>query len=192
MEDNWYSATVALEPPYTILSVVDWASDSSIPYPTPPKTGTYNIFPWGVNDPEVGQRSIRKENIDSLASPVGWHALPFANDPQSEGPNRRGKDKSPTETWRNTTTTWGNNVFAHENWEGRNEWIDNYRPDGGKDKVFDFAYDPKTTNRTDALDEAKKYINATISQLFYTSNMVHDLYYRCVTLLLHWVAVLTD
>jgi len=28
------------------------------------------------------------------------------------------------------------------------------------------------------MDEAQKYINATITQLFYTTNMVHDLYYR--------------
>jgi extracellular elastinolytic metalloproteinase len=69
-------------------------------------------------------------------------------------------------------------VFAHEDWAGRNDWLDNYRPDGGKDMEFDFSYNPKLTNTTDALDEAKKYINATITQLFYTTNMVHDLYYR--------------
>jgi extracellular elastinolytic metalloproteinase len=43
---------------------------------------------------------------------------------------------------------------------------------------FDYKYNPKVTDGPDALDEAKKYINATITQLFYTSNMVHDLYYR--------------
>ena len=32
--------------------------------------------------------------------------------------------------WRTTKTTWGNNVFAHENWEGRNEWMYNGRPLG--------------------------------------------------------------
>ena len=79
---------------------------------------------------------------------------------------------------RNTTTTWGNNVFAHENWEGRNSWANNYRPDAGPEMVFDYKYAPKETEREDALDEAKKYINATVTQLFYTVNMVHDLYYR--------------
>jgi extracellular elastinolytic metalloproteinase len=34
------------------------------------------------------------------------------------------------------------------------------------------------SDSNDALGEARKYINATITQLFYTSNMVHDLYYR--------------
>lgn len=28
------------------------------------------------------------------------------------------------------------------------------------------------------LDEAKKYVNATVMQLFHTSNLVHDLYYQ--------------
>ncbi|KAK0502306.1 Fungalysin metallopeptidase-domain-containing protein [Armillaria luteobubalina] len=32
----------------------------------------------------------------------------------------------PKQFWRNTTTTWGNNVFAQENWEGQNSFIDNY------------------------------------------------------------------
>ena len=55
--------------------------------------------------------------------------------------------------------------------------MNNYRPDAA-DKTFDYKYDPKETDAEDALDEAKKYINATITQLFYTGNMIHDLYYR--------------
>ncbi|OCH85090.1 hypothetical protein OBBRIDRAFT_763453, partial [Obba rivulosa] len=179
MEDNWYEAAVTFAAPHRIISVVDWASDSPMPAPAVapvPKepvhpVATYNVFPWGVNDPEVGNRSIMKENYDVLASPLGWHTLPYANDPQSRGAKNSGKI-------RNTTTTFGNNVFAHENWEGRSAWLNNYRPDGGADLVFDFKYAPKATERDDALDEAKKYINVSITQLFYTSNLVHDLYYR--------------
>ena len=73
-------------------------------------------------------------------------------------------------------------VFAQENWEGQNSFIDNYRPDGGKNKVFNYAYHPKITDRADALEEAQKYINTTVAQLFYTTNLVHDLYYRCVSI----------
>ena len=87
-------------------------------------------------------------------------------------------------------TAWGNNVFAHENWEGENAWVTNYRPTAvvsnakgadGKEAerfVFDFPYDPKQTERSDSMREARKYINNTVTQLFYTSNLVHDLYYR--------------
>lgn len=177
MKDNWYEAAVTMSAPHRIISVVDWASDSPMPVRAPvPKEprsrATYNVFSWGTNDPSEGNRTIVRENYDTLASPVGWHSLPYTNDPQSSGGLK-------TKTgFRNTTTTWGNNVFAHENWEGENGWVDNYRPDGGEDLEFDFEYDPQYTPKPGALAEAKKYIDAVVTQLFYTSNMVHDLYYR--------------
>jgi extracellular elastinolytic metalloproteinase len=71
-------------------------------------------------------------------------------------------------------------VFAHENWEGQNSWLHNYRPDGGEQLIFNYTYDPKARDKSDSLDEAKKYINATVTQLFYTSNLMHDLFYRYV------------
>lgn len=171
MQDNWYETSVSASYPHNIISVVDWASDSPIPKPAPPPPATYNVFAWGINDPERGERSINKENFDALASPAGWHAMPVANDPSISGSRSK-------EFWSNSTTTWGNNVFAQENWEGQNSFIDNYRPDSGKSKVFNYPYHPKITDRSDALEEAQKYINTTITQLFYTTNLVHDLYYR--------------
>ncbi|KDQ57864.1 hypothetical protein JAAARDRAFT_685395 [Jaapia argillacea MUCL 33604] len=175
MQDNWYETAVSAFGPHRIISVVDWASDSPVPKPpTVRPAATYNVFGWGINDPSVGSRSIEKEYFDSLASPIGWHSLPVANDPLSQGrrSSKGGKELA------NYTTTWGNNVFAHENWEGRNSWENNYRPDAGADLVFNYTYNPKETGSEDALAEAKKYINTTVTQLFYTSNMVHDLYYR--------------
>jgi len=172
MQDNWYETAISASAPHKIISVVDWAADASIPIPHEPQTiATYNVFAWGVNDPTCGDRSINKENYDTLASPVGWHTLPHKNDPSSIGTES-------TEFYRNTTTTWGNNVFAQENWEGRNEFIDNYRPDAGKSLAFDYKYNPLETEKPDAMDEAQKYINTTVAQLFYTSNLVHDLFYR--------------
>jgi extracellular elastinolytic metalloproteinase len=44
--------------------------------------------------------------------------------------------------------------------------------------AFDFSYSPQETDSNDEDDEARKYINATATQLFYTVNMIHDLYYR--------------
>ncbi|KAJ7280229.1 Fungalysin metallopeptidase-domain-containing protein [Mycena rebaudengoi] len=174
MEDNWYEAAVSATAPHRIISVVDWASDAAVPIPKPEETATYNVFKFGVNDPAEGERTTEKENFDTLASPVGWHSLPFANDPYLKG-LRLMKTK---EFYRNTTTTWGNNVFAQENWEGQNAYVNNYRPDAGPGKSFDYKYKPKKTDSTEALEEAQAYINATVAQLFYTTNMVHDLYYR--------------
>ncbi|KAJ7074555.1 Fungalysin metallopeptidase-domain-containing protein [Mycena amicta] len=173
MQDNWYEAAVSATAPHRIVSVVDWASDAAVPIPTPGKAATYNVFTFGINDPSEGKRTVEKENFDPLASPVGWHALPYANDPSFAGVKVKAK-----EFFRNTTTTWGNNVFAQENWEGQNAYISNYRPDAGVGKAFDYSYKPKETEKPDALEEAQKFINATVAQLFYTTNMVHDLYYR--------------
>jgi extracellular elastinolytic metalloproteinase len=181
MRDNWYEAAVSFNHPHRILSVVDWASDAAAPLPIPPPPtplppATYHVFGWGINDPESGNRTFVTEPIDTLASPAGWHAIPVSHDPSTP---RQPPDEYEDGFWRNTTTTWGNNVFAHENWEGGPNWIDNDRPDGGLNKVFNYSYDPQPKeDRDDAVDEAKKYINATITQLFYTVNMVHDLYYR--------------
>ena len=106
MQDNWYEAAVSATAPHRIISVVDWASDSPIPKePKARAPATYNVFAWGINDPAEGNRSLQKENYDVLASPVGWHSLPYANDPQSDD-LRLNK----AEFWRNTTTTFGNNV----------------------------------------------------------------------------------
>lgn len=177
MEHNWYEAAVTVDAPYRIVSVVDWASDSPLPVPTPPHApaspASYEVFAWGVNDPESGNRSHVKENFDALASPVGWHSLPYAHDPSVPESMRSKKG------FRNSTDTWGNNVFAHENWEGRNGWMRNFRPDAGDKLKFHYPYAPKKTNNSvDAMIEAKKHINATITQLFFTGNMIHDLYYR--------------
>jgi extracellular elastinolytic metalloproteinase len=106
MQDNWYEASVSAFPPHRIISVVDWASDAVAPIPPKPSgPATYNVFPWGINDPECGDRTTAKENFDSLASPGGWHAIPYANDPYFAGVRSK-----PKEFWRNTSTTWGNNV----------------------------------------------------------------------------------
>jgi len=175
MRDNWYEASVTAHAPHKIVSVIDWASDSTIPVPKKPAAAeaAYNVFGWGVNDPAVGGRSTQRESFDALASPAGWHAIPYAHDPQSQDPRgRKGGD-----FWRNTTTTWGNNVFAQENWEGANSYINNYRPDSAE-KAFDYTYDPQVTEKDEALSEAKKYIDAAVTQLFYTNNLIHDFYYR--------------
>ncbi len=173
MNDNWYETAVSVSAPHNIISVIDWASDAPAPKVPELLPATYKVFKWSVNDPSVGERTFEQEKVDLLASPAGWHALPYSADPQFRGTDLKGKP-----FWRNTTTTWGNNVFAQENWEGESRFIDNYRPDVGKEKVFHHGYDPEETEESDAMDEAHKYINATIAQLFYTSNMVHDLYYR--------------
>ncbi|TFY79758.1 hypothetical protein EWM64_g4254 [Hericium alpestre] len=171
MEDNWYEAAVSVQAPHRILSVTDWASDAPLPKePTQRPPATYNVFKWGINDPSVGNRSLETENFDPLASPLGWHVIPVGNDPLAgDADLKKGG-------FVNHTTTAGNNAFAHENWEGLNAWLHNLRPSGGEDMQFNFTYNPQLSN--DSRAEAQKYINNTVTQLFYTTNLVHDLYYR--------------
>ena len=106
MRDNWYEAVVSRQAPHRILSVVDWASDA--PFPSEPAQrppATYNVFAFGINDPSEGNRSLNKEKFDPLASPLGWHVIPVANDPLSS-------DLKKKEQYSNYTTTFGNNVRA--------------------------------------------------------------------------------
>ena len=104
MEDNWYEAIVSRHIPHRILSVVDWASDSPIPSePSQRPPATYNVFPWGINDPSEGDRSFAKEMFDPLASPLGWHVIPVSNDPLSPNLKKKGE-------YSNYTVTFGNNV----------------------------------------------------------------------------------
>jgi hypothetical protein len=104
MQDNWYEAVVSRQVPHRILSVVDWASDAPVPEePVQRPPATYNVFPYGVNDPSEGDRSFAREIFDPLASPLGWHTIPIANDPLSSNLKSEG-------SYSNYTTTVGNNV----------------------------------------------------------------------------------
>ncbi|CEL60219.1 Extracellular metalloproteinase 5 OS=Trichophyton rubrum GN=MEP5 PE=1 SV=1 [Rhizoctonia solani AG-1 IB] len=195
MKDNWYEAYISAFEPSTIISVIDWASDSPIPPPggklnaletkltsgsveSEDKPGSYKVWKWGLNDPESGERSIEAWH-DKIGSPLGWHTISKKNNPEGS-PDWVGRYSKGggDQTYLNFTTTWGNNVFAHANWEGGYDWISNYRPDAGADLKFEFKHGPKTGLEESPAKSPKHYIDLSITQLFYTSNMIHDLYYR--------------
>ncbi|KZS86984.1 hypothetical protein SISNIDRAFT_461290 [Sistotremastrum niveocremeum HHB9708] len=175
MQHNWYEAAVTLgeDGSYDVPFVADWTSDfspseepsSSPNYRSPAR---YAVFPWGVNDPSEANRSVEYEREDPIASPVGWHTV-FDNG---------------TSKFLNLTTTLGNNVLAQENWEGYHpvdaehhdtRFLDHKRPDAGEKLEFDYIYEPSPR---DTETFVRRYINASISQLFYTANMYHDLLYH--------------
>ncbi|KAG9008698.1 Fungalysin/Thermolysin Extracellular metalloproteinase 5 [Tulasnella sp. JGI-2019a] len=200
MQDNWYEAYVDAKTPTRIMSVVDWVSDSSAhpesknkcwpgvsdkesdltaPVPKKPKTDKngvreviYKVWPWGVNDPSEGKRDIVKTPYDVVASPIGWHAIPVGNNPRTEA-----SYIAQSEDVCKFTTTWGNNVQAQENWEGRNGWYEGGRPNGNDNGTFVFTWGASDKHAGDTV-EPKSYIDLAVTQLFYTTNMVHDLYYR--------------
>ncbi len=63
------------------------------------------------------------------------------------------------------TTTRGNNVNAYE--DGDNP---GYQPDGGTDLIFDYPFDP-------VFSFANQSEDAVITNLFYWSNVIHDVLY---------------
>ncbi|MBK9013244.1 MAG: M36 family metallopeptidase [Saprospiraceae bacterium] len=111
--------------------------------------GTYNVWPWPIESPKHGPRSMVIDPHDLTASPYGWHDTNGAAGPEY-------------------TITRGNNVHAYEDSGDTDASIDN-EPDGGASLVFDFPYD--------ALAEPVTFTNAAIVNLFYWNNIMHDLSY---------------
>lgn len=181
MKDNWYEAYADVRTGQ-IQRIVDWASDASDhhhvdaragkqkPIPNPPSGdhASYDVFPWGVNDPTTGKHQVVKDPWDSVASPLGWHTFPTKANPWPQA-----KFAGSFKHGGNTTvaSTVGNNVLAHEDWEGRNNFLDNHRP-VAKDMNFKYDY-----GEPDGL-APKEYVDFAITQLFYTCNAYHDLLHR--------------
>ncbi|CUA76985.1 Extracellular metalloproteinase 5 [Rhizoctonia solani] len=197
MLDNWYEAYVSASDPKSVLSVVDWVSDSRLPQleakfeshgielngaaSLAPQSGSYKVWKWGINDPGSGNRSVEQAWYDSIASPLGWHTISRAKNPD-DSPDWIGRHESQydNQTYLHFTSTWGNNVFAQENWgrRGNKDWIHKYRPDAGSDRnfVYDYCHESGLGDTPDC--SPRDYVNVSVTQLFYTVNMVHDLYYR--------------
>lgn len=101
--------------------------------------------PWGLNDPTEGSRITVSNPWDTKASEFTW---------QGDG----------TTTY---TVPRGNNAICQSNPSGGSAYLNNYRPTSSN---ADFSYAYATTSTTPS-----SYIDASITQLFYTSNMYHDL-----------------
>lgn len=106
------------------------------------------LSPWGINDPTEGERVVLKDPFDPKSSEFGWHST--------------GSDSY--------KTTRGNNAIAQSNWDNKQEYLNLPRP---VSESLDFEYS-FTLNESDP----RSYINASITQLFYTANKYHDLLYK--------------
>ncbi|KAJ1943517.1 hypothetical protein EC988_006216, partial [Linderina pennispora] len=70
--------------------------------------------------------------------------------------------------WASGSTTTGNNVWAQNNPTGGSTWQNNHRP-SAVNGVFDY---PMNVNQ-----DPSTYVDAAITQLFYSINVMHDLSY---------------
>ncbi|KAF2737745.1 extracellular metallo proteinase mep [Polyplosphaeria fusca] len=135
---NWLLTYMDAATGEEIHAVVDYSADA-----------TYEVYPWGLNDPTEGERVVVEDPYNPVASEFGWHST---------------GDQS-------YTVTRGNNGIAQINPSGGSGYLNNPRPDGGEDLKFEFPY---SLNETNPL----VYQNASITQLFYTANVYHDLLHQ--------------
>ena len=115
---------------------------------------SYNVVSLPTPSPNHGPFELLNDPADPVASPFGWHDTNGV-----EGPEY--------------TITRGNNVYAREDDEGNGlgTGIDtDYSPDGGSELNFNFQANfslPPSEN-----------MDASITNLFYINNMMHDIWYR--------------
>ena len=110
-------------------------------------TECYEVFALPIESPFYGSRTIEIQPAYPMASPFGWH--------DTNGI-----------TGAEFTTTRGNNVDAYE--DGDNP---GYHPDGGP--TLNFTGYPFSEIYT----VTNQYEDASITNLFYISNIVHDIAY---------------
>ncbi|MCB0635813.1 MAG: M36 family metallopeptidase, partial [Lewinella sp.] len=135
----------------------DHSCSPTEPHPTSPAplaafngTGTYHVFPLPVESPIHGNRQVVTDPADPLASPFGWHDTDGQVGPEY-------------------TITRGNNVHAYLDVENAN-FSQGDEPDGGAELLFDFYFDIN--------DEPQHMRDASVTQMFYLNNMMHDFSYR--------------
>ncbi|HEY0977697.1 MAG TPA: T9SS-dependent M36 family metallopeptidase [Flavobacteriales bacterium] len=117
--------------------------------PPPPDGSGYRVFPFPTESPSHGPHTLVMDPSDPVASPFGWHDVNGAAGAEY-------------------TTTRGNNVYAWEDLDNDDE--PGYSPSGGAGLQFDFPYVPPQA--------PADYLDAAITNLFYTCNVLHDVWYH--------------
>lgn len=111
----------------------------------------YNVFALPVESPAHGNRILLTNPANPTASPYGWHDTDGSNGPEY-------------------TYTRGNNVWAYSDATADNNGSEVESAAGGPSLVFDYPFNPNNA--------PAQNINAAITNLFYTSNMAHDIFYH--------------
>ncbi len=114
---------------------------------------SYNVVSLPSPSPNHGPFEVLVEPADPNASPYGWHDTNGVIGPEY-------------------TITRGNNVYAKEDDEGDGSMSGmDYSPDGGASLTFNF-------DNTNLDQPPAGYMDLAITNLFYTNNMMHDIWYR--------------
>ena len=113
---------------------------------------SYNVYALPIESPLHGNRSIVNEPASPEASPFGWH--------DADG-----------QVGAEYTITRGNNVHAYADIDNNNVSNDSTGrgAEGGSDLIFDFPINEAA--------EPDTYRDAATTQLFYTNNRMHDIFF---------------
>lgn len=112
----------------------------------------YNVFALPAESPIHGPRQLLSEPANDLASPYGWHDTDGIQGPEY-------------------TITRGNNVWAREDIDGNGSMGgQGYSPDGSTNLNFDYELNFD--------QDPIGYQNASLTNLFYMNNMMHDIWYQ--------------
>ncbi|KAJ1962790.1 hypothetical protein GGI12_002434 [Dipsacomyces acuminosporus] len=110
---------------------------------------------------------------DWYSSSESYYVYPSNVLSPEDGPRKLVVDpadkKASPKGWVAKDTTVGNNVWAQANPTGGATWKNNYRPKAAAGNVFNYTID--------LAKAPKSYIDAAITQLFYSVNIMHDLSY---------------
>ena len=114
-------------------------------------SSSYNVQSLAnhTRSPDDGDRVLVTNPDDPFSSPYGWHNV--------------GTTSTPT-----STTTSGNNTNAYEDRDADNQ--PGFQPDGGAALKFDFPLDLASAPTV--------YQAAAITNLFYWTNISHDIWYH--------------
>lgn len=114
------------------------------------QSGSYRVYPYTVESPSHGVRQLVTSPHDVVASPYGWHDTNGVAGAEH-------------------TFTRGNNVYAVDDVDSNNSG--GSTADGGSALLFDFPYGGDVA-------QPSTYLNASVTNLFYMNNIMHDVWYR--------------
>lgn len=118
------------------------------------KNSSYRVVPFNYQSPLHHDRILISNPYHPAASPKGWHDINALN------------QNNPDDLF---TITRGNNVIAVDDWDGDNS--DGTAADGTASLSFDFPYAGTGV-------AAENSVNASLTNLFYMNNMLHDIWYH--------------
>lgn len=110
---------------------------------------SYNVFPFDIESPAHGNIETVINPAHPTGSPFGWHD----------------QDGIPGAE---TTITFGNNCRSFQDRDGDLTPSDD-EPSGGVDLEFDYPFNPET--------EPDQYLDFSVVQAFYETNIMHDISY---------------